>query len=166
MAPVFAAVVPGLQKWNGSIDGGKTFRGKRIFGDHKTWRGLVTGIIAAIAILWVQVVLTNIIPGLHAFLSPLNYSALPILLLGALFGIGALGGDAIKSFFKRQINITPGKSWFPFDQIDYIIGGAIATSLIVQLTFWQYVWVLVLWLLLHVVVSYIGYKMHLKERPI
>ena len=58
----------------------------------------------------------------------LDYVGLPTLIVGPLFAIGALGGDALKSFFKRQVGIRPGGTWFPFDQIDYIIGGAIASQ--------------------------------------
>ena len=44
MAPVFARghfatlAVP--------IDGGRRWRGRRILGDHKTWRGIVAGVVA------------------------------------------------------------------------------------------------------------------------
>jgi CDP-2,3-bis-(O-geranylgeranyl)-sn-glycerol synthase len=35
------------------IDGGRTLGGKRIFGDHKTWRGLLAGIVVgALAYDW------------------------------------------------------------------------------------------------------------------
>jgi CDP-2,3-bis-(O-geranylgeranyl)-sn-glycerol synthase len=31
-------------------------------------------------------------------------------------------GDAVKSFFKRQIGVAPGASWIGFDQLDFFIG--------------------------------------------
>ena len=34
-------------KWNNPIDMGKSWNGKRIFGDHKTVRGLVCGVVVA-----------------------------------------------------------------------------------------------------------------------
>ena len=95
-----------------------------------------------------------------------GYAMLPTIVVGALFGLGALGGDAIESFFKRQRNVPPGKGWFPFDQIDYIVGGALATAPFVHLRLYQYVLLIVLWLGVHLVASYIGYLLKLKDAPI
>jgi CDP-diglyceride synthetase len=39
-------------------------------------------------------------------------------------------GDAVKSFFKRRLGITPGKSWFPFDQLDFVLGAILFVSII------------------------------------
>ena len=95
-----------------------------------------------------------------------DYASLPTLVMGPLFAIGALGGDAIESFFKRQRGIKPGEGWFPFDQTDYIIGGAVATAPFVSLSLRQYCELLFLWLLVHIIASYIGYLLKLKDRPI
>lgn len=166
MAPIFAAKIPGLRKWQAPIDGGKTFRGKRLLGDHKTWRGLAAGIVISTVVFWLQSILAANVSWAGAFTDSIGYSHIPVLLLGPLFGLGALGGDAIKSFFKRQAGIKSGKNWFPFDQIDYIIGGVVITLPLVQLSLLQYIWVVIIWLVLHLISSYIGYLLHLKERPI
>ena len=42
--------------------------------------------------------------------------------LGVLMGLGTGIGDAVKSFFKRQIGIAPGASWIGFDQLDFFVG--------------------------------------------
>lgn len=165
-SPIIVAKLPGLRKFDAPIDGGKTFRGQRILGAHKTWRGLITGIIAATITLWLQQRAIDHSSVLQSWTNQIDYLGLPTLIVGALFGIGALGGDAIESFFKRQRNVAPGHGWFPFDQTDYIIGGALATAGYVQLYFWQYVELLAIWLLVHIVASYVGYLLHLKERPI
>src|SRR3989338_6934553 len=52
--PIIAAKIPLLEQWSYPIDFYKTFRGKRILGDHKTIRGLVIGILAAIATVVIQ----------------------------------------------------------------------------------------------------------------
>lgn len=166
MIPIVAAKVPGLRKYNAPIDMGMTFRGKRVFGAHKTWRGLVSGIIIATLALWGQQELIGHSAWLREWTSQVNYLTLPLWIVGPLFGIGALGGDAIESFFKRQRGVAPGRGWFPFDQTDYIIGGALLTAPFIQLRFWQYVQLLVIWLVVHLIASYIGYLLHLKERPI
>lgn len=166
MIPIPIAKIPGLRILDAPLDFGAMFRGKRVFGSHKTWRGLVAGIIAATLTLWLQQYLAGEVAWVQSFAGQIDYQSLPTLIVGPLFAIGALGGDAIESFFKRQRGIAPGRGWFPFDQTDYIIGGAIATMPFISLSIWQYVWLLVLWLVVHVVATFAGYFMGLKERPL
>jgi CDP-2,3-bis-(O-geranylgeranyl)-sn-glycerol synthase len=92
--------------------------------------------------------------------------SLPTWLVGPLFGLGALGGDAIKSFFKRQLGVSPGKSWFPYDQLDYVIGGAVAVLPFIVLNLRQYVLLTAVWLAIHVASTVIGYRLGLKDAPI
>jgi CDP-2,3-bis-(O-geranylgeranyl)-sn-glycerol synthase len=164
--PVFAAVLPGLKTLNAPLDGGRTFHGKPIFGPHKTWRGLIAGVIFATLTLWLQQVLARHSGWLQTETSQVDYATLPILVLGPLFAVGALGGDAIESFFKRRRGIDSGHGWFPFDQIDYIVGGAILTLPVIRLHLSEYVWLLLVWLVVHLVASSIGYLIGVKDRPI
>jgi CDP-2,3-bis-(O-geranylgeranyl)-sn-glycerol synthase len=164
-SPIFAAKVS-TDKWAAPIDCGRTFRDKRILGDHKTWRGLIVGIVMATLVLWLQQILVRHFGWAQSITSKVDYKTIPVLLLGPAFGVGALGGDAIESFFKRQLNRPPGSGWFPFDQTDYIIGGSIAASPFVRLSVEQFVILLLIWLILHIVASYIGFILGLKERPI
>lgn len=166
MVPILVVKIPVISRWNAPLDFGASFRGKRVFGDHKTWRGLIAGIVAATLILWLQQYLVGHVSWIADNTSQIDYLALPTLILGPLFAIGALGGDAIESFFKRQRNVAPGQGWFPFDQLDYIIGGAIATAPFVALSLVQYAWLVFLWLIVHLVASAIGYLLGLKEKPI
>lgn len=166
VTPIIVAKVPMLRNWNAAVDGGRTFRGVRILGSHKTWRGFVTGIILATITLWIQQLLVAHAMWAAHFTTSIDYAKLPTLIVGPLFGIGALGADAIESFFKRQRHIPPGRGWFPFDQSDYVIGGALATAPYVRLQLVQYVWMLVLWLLASLIASYIGFRLGFKERPI
>jgi len=166
MMPVFAARWPIIKNYNYPMDFKLTFRGRRVFGSHKTMRGLFIGIIFATLTLWLQQLAVLHIPALGPWIKYVDYAALPVLILGPLFALGALLGDAIESFFKRQVNIKPGDGWFPFDQTDYIIGGAIATVPFVALTFWQYVLLIVTWFTLHIVATTIGFFLGVKDKPI
>ena len=166
VTPILVAKAPYLSNLNAPMDGGLTYRGKRVLGSHKTWRGMITGIICATITLWLEQWTIAHNGWLQHMTAQVDYSLLPTLILGPLFAIGALGGDAIESFFKRQRGVAPGHGWFPFDQIDYIIGGAIVSMPFVQLTVLQYLWLIGLWLVVHVVASYIGYLLKFKERPI
>ncbi len=166
MVPVLVTRVPILKNYNQPIDGGIKFRSIPLFGSHKTWRGLFSGIIIAIFVLWLQVILYDHISFFKSVSNGIAYNHLSIFGLGFLFGLGALGGDIIESFFKRQLNILPGKSLFPFDQIDYIIGGLVASTAIVTLSFWQYVWIVITWLILHLVAGLVGFLIGVKDKPI
>lgn len=166
LVPVFAGKIPILRRFDAPMDFGLTFRGKRVFGSHKTWRGMIAGIVFGTLTLWLQQYLFSEFSWVQSFAGDVEYAALPTLIMGPLFAIGALGGDAIESFFKRQRGIAPGKGWFPFDQTDFIIGGAIATMPFVSLSLLQYLWLVVLWLLIHVTSTVIGYLLHLKDSPV
>jgi CDP-2,3-bis-(O-geranylgeranyl)-sn-glycerol synthase len=166
VTPILVAKMPGLRNLDMPMDFGHLFRGKRIFGSHKTWRGFISGLIMATLVLWLQQWAVSSLDWAQTLTSQVDYLALPTLIVGPLFAIGALGGDAIESFFKRQHGVAPGHGWFPWDQIDYIIGGAIATAAFVPLTLLQYAWLIVLWLVIHLIASYVGWLLNLKERPI
>lgn len=154
MTPVLANKLPILRKWHSPLDFGWSWNGSRIFGDNKTWRGLVTGtLLAAVAALLIDM------------WQPSVYSNTAVL-SGMVLGIGALFGDALESSFKRRRGIGPGKSWFPFDQTDYIIGGLAAIYLIEKPDLQSGILILGLYFGLHLFVSYVGYLLKLKERPI
>lgn len=165
MVPVLAMKIPVLKDLKAPMDFGKTYKGQRIFGANKTWRGLITGIIFATIAIGIQKYLFD-----HSLffleLSWLDYRPASVWLLGPLFGAGALIGDAVESAFKRRQNIAPGNSWFPFDQIDYIVGGCLFSLPIVQLGLSQYLWVLFTWVGVHLLTVLIGYKLGIRDKPI
>ncbi|MFC1649706.1 CDP-archaeol synthase [Patescibacteria group bacterium] len=162
MAPVFAAKAGVLKSLDKPVDLGKSYKGIRIFGDHKTIRGFVTGIIAAIVFVWLQkLILAN-----SPVVLRLDYANISPLLLGTLMGLGALVGDAIKSFFKRRVGVKPGKSWVPWDQVDFVIGASVLTYFYIPLPLYQYVLVVVVFFLLHMASKYIGYLTGLNKDPI
>lgn len=164
MAPIFAAKIPALAKYDAPIDGRRHIGSKRILGDHKTWRGLITGMVTGLIVfLILQLIAKTWTP----FCETLGdtYRSLPFY-FGALMGFGALAGDSVKSFFKRQMGIKSGKSWLPFDQIDYIIGAILVSLPFIALTAQQCLLAIVLWFLLHIITSYIGYLWKFKDEPI
>lgn len=170
MTPIISSKVPGLKNWETPVDLGKSIGGIRILGDHKTVRGFVTGIIAGLLMIFLQdLIVGNSSDAVHEFFVKnlwLDYSKINIWMLGFLLGFGALAGDAIKSFFKRRIGVQSGKSWIPFDQLDYIVGGILASLLYVQLPIVVYVWIFVIWGLLHPISTVIGFLLGLKRDPI
>jgi CDP-2,3-bis-(O-geranylgeranyl)-sn-glycerol synthase len=161
MAPVFAKKFGVLKFLARPVDGGRTFRGQPIFGDHKTWRGFLVGVAAAIAVTWLQYFLYSI--KIFKNLSLLNYSETNLWLLGFLLGFGALFGDLIKSFFKRRMNLAPGAPWIPFDPIDFVVGALVFVNFIF-IPPWQAILVIILITpILHILTNRIGFFLKIKN---
>lgn len=162
--PVLVNKVNWLTGWQTPMDFGQKFRSKRIFGPNKTWRGLVfgtlAGIISAIIILRMR---PDIIDSVGSS-APLVHIEMG--LIGGILGFGALYGDAIESFFKRQKNVPAGQSWFPYDQIDYIIGALIAIAPLGIFGWSHMIAILFVYFWLHLLVAYIGFRLKFKSKPI
>lgn len=154
-----------LRAYSYPVDFGLRFRGKRILGSHKTIRGFLLGTSIAIVSVYLQVFLYNTLAWQRAIL-PIDYNTINPLLLGFLLGFGALVGDAVKSFFKRQRGVQPGRSWIPFDQIDFIIGGIILSSFYIQLAWYQYILIFIMWIVIHPGTTFLGYLLKLKRKPL
>lgn len=165
IAAFMSGKYPFLKKYSYPVDFGIKFRGKRLLGDNKTIRGFIFGILGAIGIIYLQIYLYKISPSLQKTI-PIDYNTINPIIFGFLSGFGAMLGDAVKSFFKRQIGVPPGQSWFPFDQIDYILGGILFTALYIRLDITQYVILFFVWFLLHPLTTLIGYILKLKDSPL
>lgn len=163
--PPLAAHIPLLKKLDWPLDAGRSWRGHRIFGQNKTWRGLIAGVLVATLVVGLEKYLYLHSEWIRSFV-PYDYAQAPFWALGPLLGTGALLGDAIESFFKRQLNRKPGSTWFPFDQLDYIIGGLLASMLVVRLSLREYVLIAVIWFGLHIAGSGFGYLIGVKDKPI
>jgi len=137
------------------MDLGLTWHGRRILGANKTWRGVLTGtLLAGLTAL----LLSPVVDYDNALLVTFGY--------GAIMGFGALFGDAVESALKRRRGIASGHSWFPFDQIDYIIGGLVFLVPFAHLTKGDVALIFVAYFALHLVSAYIGYLLGLKDKPI
>lgn len=165
VVPVIIAKAPLLSGWNTPVDLGHKFKGKPVLGPHKTIRGLTIGTLAGFLVFAAQVQSYESYAWAREVSGGLNYSELS-LWLGVLLGFGALLGDIVKSFFKRQLNVVSGKSWFPFDQLDYIVGGLLFGSIAVTLEVSQYILIIIIWFVMHLLTSYIGYLTKFKKDPI
>jgi CDP-2,3-bis-(O-geranylgeranyl)-sn-glycerol synthase len=163
MTPVLVAKVPLLRDWRWPLDFGKSYRGKRIFGANKTWRGLITGVMAGVLVGYLQ---SRLYAHTSLTLPSSLYGTAGAMLLGGLLAFGALAGDFIESFVKRQVGVNAGDSWFPFDQIDYIVGACLLGALLYVLTPLEYAAIALIWFGLHLSSSYLGFLMGFKKKPI
>lgn len=181
MAPVFAMKL--FPRWNARIDGGRVHRdGRPLLGAGKTWRGLVAGTLLAALSAFLQ----SSIRDTGVDFSDFHYVEAgwwAPLLIGALYGVGAIVGDAVKSYFKRRTGREGGAPWVPFDQLDFVVGGllfawlaAVLVSVLSGAPNWwlqefagsgwpKLVVLLLATPVLHFVVNVIGYKLRLKKVP-
>ena len=151
-----------LMKLEIPIDLGRQYKGRPIFGSHKTWRGLFSGIVVGMAVALLQSWLYQF--EVFKNISFINYKEINIFLFGFLMSFGALFGDIIFAFFKRRKNVKPGVSWVPFDQINYVIGAFLflvpyfemqSLNSIIGLKIWLIVFILTP--ILHVFGNHLGY---------
>ena len=142
------------------IDNGKKWKGKEIFGSHKTWRGFISAIVVGVFIFNVQIILYQF--SIFKSLSVLDYSKASFW-IGFLLSFGAIFGDLIKSFFKRRLAIQSGKSWIPFDQIDYVVGALLCTAIVFIPPVSTILTILIFFPLIHPLVNTIGYHMRIRD---
>lgn len=84
-------------RWGAPLDFGLTLGdGNRLFGSHKTWRGLVTASAACAAV---------------GKVFQLAWST------GALFGALSMVGDTLSSALKRRLRYEPGREVLLLDQL-------------------------------------------------
>jgi CDP-2,3-bis-(O-geranylgeranyl)-sn-glycerol synthase len=142
------------------LDGGATFRGQRLLGENKTWRGALVmcgGVVAASLLLarW---------PWYVTHLPPEVRAAGPVV-HGLLLGLGVVLGELPNSFLKRQLGIAPGARarsaagllFVLFDQCDFV-----PVSCLLLLPVWvispaEIAAVLALVVVVHLAANVIGY---------
>jgi CDP-2,3-bis-(O-geranylgeranyl)-sn-glycerol synthase len=146
------------------VDLGRTYSdGRRLFGDGKTYRGLIAGILAGIITGLVLIWLSDT----YVLTTLPKHTILSVILLSC----GALLGDLVKSFFKRRFGKERGARWPVADQYD-LVAGAFLLLLVFDPS-WFFTWItipvlvliLILTPLLHRAVNIIGYLFRIKEVP-
>jgi CDP-2,3-bis-(O-geranylgeranyl)-sn-glycerol synthase len=101
------------------VDFGKSLSdGERIFGDHKTIRGLVSGVIVGL-----------VVASFEAYLLNLN-----LFLVAVLASLGAVLGDLAGAFLKRRLKIKPGRPLPFLDQLDFVFGAMTFVSAVAELS--------------------------------
>ena len=151
MAPVIVKNIFNNLKF--PIDFNKKIKNKPIFGKNKTFRGLIFGILFAVIIAYLQFLFYN--NNLFVNISIVNYS--DWLLIGLLMGFGTIFGDLVESFVKRRMNYESGKSFIPWDQMDFVIGALIFVYPIVKLSLDKIIIILLLSFILHIIANHIAF---------
>ncbi len=148
------------------IDGGRTWGGRRLLGDGKTWRGTAGGWLAGVAL---AVGLNAIRPGLSAGVG-ITLPRFPLVAALAL-PLGAMLGDIAASFLKRRTGRERGAPLPGVDQLDFVVGALFLTFITAPdwfldtFTLPVAVTVFVVTPVLHVATNAIAYGLGLKDEP-
>jgi CDP-2,3-bis-(O-geranylgeranyl)-sn-glycerol synthase len=126
---------------------------ERWLGSHKTVIGAAAGTTVAIVAAFVQ-------SRIQWQGSVIDYASWPT--IGLLLGVGAMGGDAAKSFLKRRRGIAPGERWVPADQLDFVIGALILMAPAVKLSWADVAIILAASFVGDIVVNQLAYRLGIR----
>lgn len=172
-APILHAPVLSLDLLQGlkrPLDGGATFRGRRLFGANKTWRGalcMVLGVLlATLALEAAWPAWWDELPGGLREHGPA--------LVGLLIGIGVVIGELPNSFLKRQLDVAPGTqrrspggyALMVLDQGDLVVGIWVALLPIYVMPVWVAVLAFAVVSLVHLLINVIGFWIGARSAPI
>ena len=154
------------------LDGGRVLGGRRIFGDHKTVRGLLVMVPATGVSFALLAALLAAGPGIAASglwpLSPAAYS-----LLGTWAALGFMAGELPNSFIKRRLGIPPGAAargrrlravCLVADRLDSSVGMLLALALVVPVSWPICLFVLIAGPLVHAAFSVALFRLRVKAR--
>lgn len=150
------------------LDGGLTWRGRRIFGPNKTLRGFVVMVPAAAIAFAALSALTGADSSGLWRLSVGGYAA-----LGAWAAMGFMAGELPNSFAKRQLDIAAGDApagqlrtavHFAIDRLDSGIGMLLATSMVVPVPIATWLVVLIAGPVIHWSFSVAMFHLGIKAR--
>ncbi len=161
MAPPLSRKAGVLKFLDRPVDFGKKYKGLAILGSHKTWRGVILGILAGMLAAWLQSYLYHF--SFFKEISLFDYGKVNVFLFGFLISFGAVLGDLSSAFVKRRLRMEPGARFIPFDQTNYIFGAFLTVTPFLKLDFSIWVTIFVLTFFLHIVVTRLGYEIRLHK---
>jgi CDP-2,3-bis-(O-geranylgeranyl)-sn-glycerol synthase len=137
----FANMAPVVFGGGSPIDKGRNWiDGKRILGDHKTFRGLISGIVVGSVIGLIQ-------------LRPIQ---------GVLLSTGAMIGDLVGSFIKRRLNIPPGGNAILLDHEGFLVFSILFCFWYDPLSAEQIIFLIIITPILYEMTNFIARKLNLK----
>jgi hypothetical protein len=152
------------------IDRGLKFQGKRIFGDNKTYRGVVVVSLGTAIGFALQSLLFHRIASVSS-VELFEYSFFKSVALGLAVGVAAMLSELPNSFIKRRFEIAPGtaaKGWkavifYVYDQIDFLLGAWLVLAVVVPVTIGRVLLSSGLLLVAHQLMSSVGYALGMRR---
>ena len=156
------------------IDRGKNFiDGRRIFGDHKTWKGLIGYVLfnTIFTVLWGRIISGKGAESLDFFYQHHENTLKFNLLVGVLLGLGYSLLELPNSFIKRRLDIKPGKTLTGFtkvffiflDQADSLFGVALVVWIFYPLGILLYLAFIIVGAATHLLLNMMLYFMKLRK---
>jgi len=143
-APILGAVVF-RSVFRHPVDNGLVLGdGRRLFGESKSWRGIVLAIL---------------LTSLTSMLFGLGW------LLGILVAIFAMLGDLFASFIKRRAGMPSSSKALGLDQVPEALFPLLASHSLVDMTIGQVGLLVFLFFVLELVLSRILYRLHIRSEP-
>jgi CDP-archaeol synthase len=152
------------------IDRGRKFRGERIFGDNKTYRGVVVVSLGTVIGFGLQSLLLHRIASVRS-VELFDYTFFKSVTLGGAVGVAAMLSELPNSFIKRRFDIAPGrgaKGWkgvvfYVYDQIDFLLGSWLVLAIVVPVTAGRVLFSAGLLLVAHQLMSSVGYALGMRR---
>jgi CDP-archaeol synthase len=152
------------------IDQGRSFRGKRIFGANKTYRGVVVVGLGTMVGFGLQSLLLHRIASIRG-IELFDYAFFKSLAIGLAVGVAAMLSELPNSFIKRRFEIAPGsvaKGWkrvifYVYDQIDFLLGAWLVLAVVVPFTVERALLSAGLLLVAHQLMSSAGYALGMRK---
>jgi CDP-diglyceride synthetase len=133
----------------------------RWFGAHKTWRGHIASLVGGLATSFLLHLIS-----IYGEVAILTIYQEGWLTLGILMGVGAKLGDTGKSFVKRRLGRPAGERWWPWDQIDYMLGAIICSFFVTGwISWWHYLVLIAIPLSLHGPLAKFAHRTGQKKTP-
>lgn len=146
---------------------------KRIFGDHKTWKGFFGYIVFNIifSILFGYIWKVTKLEHLNFFYMNYDNTIMYNLFIGFLLGIFYALFELPNSFLKRRLDIEPGKTingskkvfFIILDQADSVFGIALVVWLFYPIGIWIYLLYILIGTVTHLLINMMLYFLHLRK---
>jgi len=164
MTPSLSAKVGIFKCLAKPVDGGKEFKNGPLFGSHKTWRGIILGPAVGTLVVFFQAWLFSKSSFIRE-ISFFDYQKINLLFFAFLITLGAICGDLFFAFIKRRLRLEPGARFFPFDQINYVIGASLFLTPMTEINIDIKAWITLLLLtpLLHIIATQLGFILGLSR---
>lgn len=165
---------PFYRKYKYPIDGYRNWKDKkRIFGDNKTWIGLLSMSIACmlVQVIWGQLCDAIGIVGRNELYRVHENTVLFNMYVGFLFGLVYMLMELPNSFIKRRLSISPGMTehgikgriFFVIDQIDSLIGVMLVLACFTPMSIWKYWGYIILGGFTHISVNFVLYQLKIRR---
>ena len=180
LGPILAGIVNSifckinvLNSLKKPLDFNIKIKGKRLFGDNKTWKGLIGYIIFNIIFMILVGIIYKAcnIEKLNFFYINHTNTITYNLLIGFLLGLFYALFELPNSFIKRRLGITPGKTitgskkyFFIFlDQADSVFGVALVVWMFYPIGIKVYLLYILVGAVTHLVINMLLYFLHLRK---